>query len=119
MRYQSDIRLLENEFNFFQAENSDDEDSPLRRRKKPKRDPPTKKAKKKTKKELAAEAAAAEKAAKKSKKAGGLSQLLGQRRCATEANERIARCQLAEATTGKFDILKVLLHFGSSFTLTD
>jgi len=74
-------------------EKEEDEDSPLRRRKKPKRDPPTKKATKKKgkppppppppKEEPAAPAG--------KRKPRGLSQLLGQRRCATEASERIAR----------------------------
>ena len=57
---------------------------------------------KKTKKELAEEKAEKERTAKARKKAGGLSQLLGQRRCATEANERIARSAAAEAATGNF-----------------
>ena len=96
---------------------NDDEDSPLRRRKKPKREvePSSKKSKKKdpkkTKKELAEEKAEKERTAKARKKAGGLSQLLGQRRCATEANERIARSAAAEAATGNFQkSLKMLWH---------
>ena len=72
-------------------DSQEDEDSPLRRRKKPQRDPPAKKQKKKS-------PPVEEK--RKPPKRGGLSQLLGQRRCATEANERIARVHQQEIHSG-------------------
>ena len=70
-----------------------DEDSPPRR-KKSRRDvdlPKKKKASAAAAAKVVEEKAAA---ASKSKKKGGLSQLLGKRRCATEANEKIARIQV-------------------------
>lgn len=63
-----------------------DEDSPPRR-KKSRRDVDLPKKKKKTSKQEEVET----KKSVAKKKGGGLSQLLGKRRCAAEANERIAR----------------------------
>ncbi len=67
-----------------------DEDSPPRRKKSRRDVELPKKTKKSSKQQQQEEAAEAKKNAAKKKK-GGLSQLLGKRRCATEANERIAR----------------------------
>jgi hypothetical protein len=82
-----------------------DEDSPPRRKKSRKDvDLPKKK-----KKAAAAAAAAAkvEVVEKKSKKKGGLSQLLGKRRCAAEATEKIARAAANQVTIGVNSQLKM------------
>ncbi len=80
-----------------------DEDSPPRRKKSRKDvDLPKKK-----KKAAAAAAAKVEVVEKKSKKKGGLSQLLGKRRCAAEATEKIARAAANQVTIGVDSQLKM------------
>ena len=88
-------RASKNIKNVFQGNDSEeedmdvDEDSPPRR-KKSRRDVELPK-KKKASAAAAAKVVEEKATASKSKKKGGLSQLLGKRRCATEANEKIAR----------------------------
>ena len=83
-----------------EEESTMDEESPPRRRKKPKRDiEPPKKEKKGSSR--SGDSRSREESTNADRKKGGLSQLLlGQRRCATEANERIKNVTQQEIHSG-------------------